>query len=155
MRSIADLLRAHPFFAGLDEGTVDLLQGCAINVHFRSGEHLFHEGEHADRLFVLRAGRVALDVHLPGRGDQVVATVEAGEVVGWSWLVPPYRWFFDARAVTDVSAVSIDATCLRARCEEDPALGYALMQRVAQVMYSRLQSARVRMLDLYGADHAR
>ncbi len=155
MRSIADLLRAHPFFAGLDEGTVDLLQGCAINVHFRAGEHLFHEGEHADRLFVLRAGRVALDVHLPGRGDQVVATVEAGEVVGWSWLVPPYRWFFDARAVTDVSAVSIDATCLRARCEEDPALGYALMQRVAQVMYSRLQSARVRMLDLYGADHAR
>ncbi len=155
MRSIGDLLRAHPFFAGLDEGTVELLQGCARNVHFRAEEHLFHEGEHADRLFVLRAGRVALDVHLPGRGDQVVATVEAGEVVGWSWLVPPYRWFFDARAVTDVSAVSIDATCLRARCEEDPALGYALMQRVAQVMYSRLQSARVRMLDLYGADHAR
>ena len=154
MLSIGDLLRAHPFFDGLDEATVDLLQGCAHNVHFRAGEHLFHEGEDADRLLVLRSGRVALDVHAPGRGDHVVDTVESGEVVGWSWLVPPYRWFFDARAVTEVSAISIDATCLRARCEQDPALGYALMQRVAQVMYHRLQSARVRLLDLYGTDHA-
>jgi CRP-like cAMP-binding protein len=68
-------------------------------------------------------------------------------------LVPPYRWFFDARAVTDVSAVSVDAGCLRAWSEADPALGYGLMQRVAQVMYHRLQSSRLRMLDLYGAGH--
>lgn len=154
MQSIAELLRAHPFFAGLDEGTVNLLQGCAHNVHYRPGDHLFHEGEAADRLLVIRSGRVALDVHVPGGGGHVVDTVDAGEVVGWSWLVPPYRWFFDARAMAEVSAVSIDATCLRSKCEEDPALGYALMQRVAQVMYHRLQSARVRLLDLYGADHA-
>jgi CRP/FNR family cyclic AMP-dependent transcriptional regulator len=154
MQSIGDLLREHPFFSGLDEGTVDLLQGCAHNVHFRAGERLFAQGEPADHLLVLRTGRVALDVHVPGRGDHVVDTVEAGEVVGWSWLVPPYRWFFDARAVEDVSAVSIDAACLRAKCDQDPAVGYALMQRVAQVMYHRLQSARVRLLDLYGTNHA-
>jgi CRP/FNR family cyclic AMP-dependent transcriptional regulator len=154
MQSIADLLREHPFFAGLDQGTVELLQGCAHNVHFHAGEHLFEEGEPADRLLVIRSGRVALDVHVPGRGDRVIETLDAGEVVGWSWLVPPYRWFFDARAVEGVSAVSVDAACLRAKCDQDPALGYALMQRVAQVMYHRLQSARVRMLDLYGADHA-
>lgn len=154
MQSIGELLHVHPFFAGLDEATVNLLEGCAHNVHLRAGEHLFYEGEDADRLYVIRKGRVALDVHLTGRGDHVVDTVDAGEVVGWSWLVPPYRWFFDARAVTAVSAVSIDAACLRAKCDEDPALGYALMQRVAQVMYHRLQSARVRLLDLYGANHA-
>ena len=94
-------------------------------------------------------------MHVPGRGEGVVATVDEGDVVGWSWLVPPYRWFFDARAVTEVSAVSVDAGCLREKCDEDPALGYALMQRVAQVMYQRLQSARIRMLDLYGAGHGR
>ena len=100
-----------------------------------AGQYLFHEGEPADRFFVVRRGRVALDVHVPRAADQVVDTVDEGDVVGWSWLVPPYRWFFDARAVADVSAVAFDATCLRGKCEEDPALGYALMQRVAQVMY--------------------
>jgi CRP/FNR family cyclic AMP-dependent transcriptional regulator len=91
---------------------------------------------------------------MPGHGLQVVSTVDEGDVVGLSWLVPPYRWFFDARAVTDVSAVSIDATYLRSRCDADPAFGYALMQRVAQVMYQRLQASRLRMLDLYGVGHA-
>ena len=153
MRSLGDLLVAHPFFSEIDEDAVRQLAGCSQNVSFRAGEVLFHEGEEADRLFVLRRGRVALDVHVPGRGLQVVSTVDEGDVVGWSWLVPPHRWFFDARAVTGVSAVSVDAVCLRARCEEDPALGYALMQRVAQVMYHRLQASRLRMLDLYAVDH--
>lgn len=154
MRSIRDLLSEHPFFAGLDDDMVSLLVGCATNVHYRTGEYLFHEGEPADRLFVVRRGRVALDVHMPGQTERVVDTVDEGAVVGWSWLVPPYRWFFDARAVQEVSAVAMDASCLRAKCEEDPAVGYALMQRVAGVMYHRLQSARVRLLDLYGADRA-
>ena len=153
MQTVGDLLTAHPFFEGLDERLVRELEHCSHNVHFRLGEYLFHEGENADRLLVLRRGRVALDVHVPGRGEVVVSTVDAGEVVGWSWFVPPYTWFLDARAVTEVSAVSVNATCLRDRCESDPVLGYLLMQRVAQVMYQRLQAARLRMLDLYEADH--
>lgn len=154
METLHELLMEHPFFAGLDDSTVNLIVGCASNVHYRPGEYLFHEGESADRFFVVRRGRVALDVHVPGQSEQVVDTVDEGDVVGWSWLIPPYRWFFDARAVHEVSAVSVDAACLRAKCEEDPALGYALMQRVTRVMYQRLQSARVRLLDLYGAGHA-
>ena len=154
MESLQELLMGHPFFAGLDDSTVSMLVGCARNVHYRPGEYLFREGEAADYFFVVRRGRVALDVHVPGQAEQVIDTVDEGDVVGWSWLVPPYRWFFDARAVQDVSAVAVDASCLRAKCDEDPALGYAMMQRVAQVMYHRLQSARVRMLDLYGAGRA-
>ena len=154
MRTMQDLLAEHPFFAGLDDSTVSMLVGCAANVHFRAGEYLFHEGDPADRFFVVRRGRVALDVHVPGQAARVVDTLDEGEVVGWSWLVPPYHWFFDARAVQEVSAVVVDASCLRSKCDQDPALGYALMQRVAGVMYQRLQSARVRLLDLYGAGRA-
>jgi CRP-like cAMP-binding protein len=154
MQSVGELLARHPFFAGLDEATVRMLEGCAHNSHVRSGEYLFREGEAADQFFVIRRGRVALDVHVPGRGEYVLDTVDEGDVVGWSWLVPPYRWFFDARALQDVSTIVVDATCLRAKCRDDPALGYALMQRVAQVMYHRLQSTRVRLLDLYGASDA-
>jgi hypothetical protein len=80
----------------------------------------------------------------------VISTLGDGEVAGWSWLVPPYRWMFDARATSSVSAVAFDGACLRGKCEQDPVLGYALMQRVAQVMYERLQDARIRLLDMYG-----
>lgn len=154
MQSLGQLLTRHPFFTGLDESTVSQLEGCARNVHFGVGDYLFREGGAADQFFVIRRGRVALDVHAPGHGVVVLDTVEQGDVVGWSWLIPPYTWFFDARAVQDVSAMAIDATCLRAKCDEDPALGYELMQRVAQVMYHRLQAARVRLLDLYGTKSA-
>jgi CRP/FNR family cyclic AMP-dependent transcriptional regulator len=154
MRSLRELLSEHPFFTGLDDDTVSMLVGCSRNVHYREGEYLFREGEPADRFFVVRRGRVALDVHVPGQVERVVDTVDEGGVVGWSWLVPPYRWFFDARAVQGVSAVVVDASCLREKCDQDPALGYALMQRVAGVMYQRLQSARVRLLDLYGTGRA-
>jgi CRP-like cAMP-binding protein len=150
VRSVGRLLLEHPFFEGLDEATMRMLEGCAGNVHIRPGQHLFREGEPADRFFVVRHGRVALEVHDPRGGDHLLDTVDEGDVVGWSWLVPPHRWFFDARAVGEVSAVALDATCLRAKCDEDPRLGYTLMQRVTQVMYRRLQSTRVRLLDLYG-----
>jgi hypothetical protein len=80
----------------------------------------------------------------------VIDTAEEGEVLGWSWLVPPYRWTFDGRAVDDVRAVSFDGACLRGKCADDPVLGYDFLQRVLGVMSARLHSARVRLLDLYG-----
>jgi CRP/FNR family transcriptional regulator, cyclic AMP receptor protein len=149
MQTIDQYLPAHPFFAGLDSETTDLLAGCAVNVHVRAGEFLFRANDPADHFYVLRRGRVAIEVHTPARGV-VLDTVDEGEVVGWSWMVPPYRWAFDARATLDSSAVAFDATCLRAKCDADPVIGYELMKRFILVMDHRLQSARIRLLDLYG-----
>ena len=149
MRTLAEYLPEHPFFAELDPRITDLMVGCAKNVHFSPGETLFRSGEPADTFYVIRHGQVALDLHDPQRGALVIATLGEGEVVGWSWLVPPYRWFTDARAVVPTSATAIDGACLRGKCDRDPVLGYQLLQRVAIVMYARLQAARVRMLDLY------
>ena len=150
MRTIEQYLPDHPFFAGLDAGALALVAGCATNVSFAAGEFLFREGKPADQFFVVRRGRVAIEVHGPAAGTKVVDTVEAGDVVGWSWLVPPYRWLFDARAVEATGAVAFDGRCLRGKCEEDPRLGYELMKLVTQVMFSRLVATRVRLLDLYG-----
>jgi CRP-like cAMP-binding protein len=83
----------------------------------------------------------------------ILDAVGEGAVLDAAWLIPPYRWQFDARAVTSVRVVALDATCLRARCEERPALGYRLMQRTAMIMQQRLEAARVRLLDLYGEPH--
>jgi CRP-like cAMP-binding protein len=150
MRSIQEYLPDHPFFSGLEPKDLALLAGCATNVSIAAGEHLFREGEPADQFFVVRRGRVALQVHGPSSGTMTVDTADAGDVVGWSWLVPPYHWLFDARAVEPTGAVSFDGVCLRGKCEQDPRLGYELMKLVSQVMLSRLTAARVRLLDLYG-----
>jgi CRP-like cAMP-binding protein len=149
MRTISDMLHEHPFFAGLPPEYVDLVAGCASNLRYRTGDYLFREGEPADTFYVVRHGRVALEARTPTRST-VIDTTEEGEVLGWSWLVPPYRWTFDARAVGDVRAVRFDGACLRTTCAEDSELGYAFLQRVVGVMSTNLHSARLRLLDLYG-----
>ena len=150
MRSIPEYLPAHPFFAGLDDRWIELVTGCAVNAHFRAGQQLFHEGEPADTFYVVRKGRIVISTRTP-TGSVVLDTVHEDDVLGWSWLVPPYRWTFDARATDETSAVRFDGACLRQKCEADPELGYALLQRVVQAMSERLRSARVRLLDLYVA----
>jgi CRP-like cAMP-binding protein len=154
MRTIEQLLPEHPFFAGLDESAIRLLSGCATNAHFHPGEFLFKQGGPAEHFYIVRHGSVAIEVHNPAQGTVVIDTAGDGEVIGFSWLVPPHRYVFDGRAIDETSAIRFDGTCLRGKCEADPALGYALMQRVATVMYERMQAARVRMLDLYGSSHA-
>ncbi len=148
--SLAELVSAHPLLAGLPGHAVATIAGCAQNVSFNPGELLLAESDPADTLYLLRRGRVAIEVHSPSRGPIVIETVGPGGVVGWSWLVPPYRWHFDARAVEAVGAVAVDGACLRDKAEADPALGYALMKRVAGVLLERLQMTRLRLLDLYG-----
>lgn len=150
MRGIDDLLHEHPFFAGLDAETLTMLAGCAVNRRFDAGTYLYREGDPAETFFVIRHGHVAIEAHDQPRGAIVIETVGDGEVLGWSWLIPPHRWLFDARAVDDTSVVVFDGTCLREKCDQDPRLGYAIIQRVAVVMYARLQGARLRLLDLYG-----
>jgi CRP-like cAMP-binding protein len=149
-----EVLSSHPFFAGLNAGAMRLIAGCASNVHFAEGEFLFEEGHEANQFWVIRRGRVAMQLESPGRGAIVTDTMDEGEMVGWSWLVPPYRFFADGRAVTPVSATALDGACLRGKCEADPELGYQLLKRVTSVMYQRLQSTRIRLLDLYGTEPA-
>lgn len=152
METIDTLLRDVPVFHGLPADDLTLLAGCAQNVHFDAGAMLFREGDAADTFFLIRHGSVALEMYVPARGPAIIETLEAGEVVGWSWLFPPYRWHFDARALTPIRATAFDGACLRGKCEDDPKLGFELMSRFAQVLIERLQWTRLRLLDLYGHD---
>jgi CRP/FNR family transcriptional regulator, cyclic AMP receptor protein len=140
-----------PVFAGIDGAYAAQLAGCARTAGWEEGELLFREGEAADTFYVVRRGRVALELFIPNRGPLTVETIEAGEVVGWSWLFPPYRWHFDGRAVAPVRAIAVDGACLRGKCDDDPGLGYELMRRFSQVMLERLQATRLRLADVYGS----
>jgi CRP/FNR family cyclic AMP-dependent transcriptional regulator len=146
---IAALVANHPLLAGLPGDMASLVTGCARNVAVKQGEFLLVEGEAADTLYLLRRGCVTLQTHAPGRPPIVIETLEPGAGLGWSWLFPPYRWQFDARAAEPVGAIAVDAHCLRSKAEADPVFGYELMKRFASVMLARLDATQSLILDLY------
>jgi len=149
-QSLAPIIRKHAFFAGLDDTTIELVTGCAKNVRFEAGTVMARMGEAADQFFLIREGRVAVAFPAPQGGSVTIQTLDEDEVVGWSWLIPPYEWQFDVTAVRPVRALALDGKCLRQKCEQDPKLGYKLMKRFSQAMVKRLQAARLQLLDLYG-----
>lgn len=148
--SLEKIIREHPFFAGLQEEFRKLVCGCAKNVRFEAGQYLFHEGSPADQFYLLRHGRVALQTMAPGRGAVSFLTIGVGEIVGVAWLIPPYRWTYDAKALELTRAIAMDAACLRGKCEADHDLGYDMMKRFMPVLIQRLQATRLQMLDVYG-----
>jgi len=150
METLEPILSQHPFFQTLDPAGLKLIVGCAANVRFAAGAALFHEGDAAEQFYLIRHGLVALQIFIPGQGRITIDTIEAGNVLGWSWLFPPYRWHFDAHALELTRAIAFDGACLRAKCDEDHDLGYTLMQRFAQIMMQRLQATRLQLLDVYG-----
>ncbi len=150
MKPIADLLAEHPFFADVGAEELAALAGIGTDVRFAPGEVIFREGSVADRFFILRTGRVGLEIHALGRPPHLVTTLSSGDVLGASWLFPPHQWQFEAIALDETSAVALDAAELRRHLDADPALGYLLVQRFAALLVKRLQAARFRLLDVYG-----
>jgi CRP/FNR family transcriptional regulator, cyclic AMP receptor protein len=151
MEGLERIVREHPFFSGMKEEFTAIISGCAKNVRFEAGEFLFHEGKTADLFYLLRSGRVAIQITTPER-SVTLQTVGESEIVGTSWLVAPYRWAFDAKALELTRAIALDAQCLRGKCEDDHTLGYEMMKRFMPILIQRLQASRLQILDLYG-DH--
>jgi CRP/FNR family cyclic AMP-dependent transcriptional regulator len=150
MRTIDQLIAETPTFEGLAQEHLELIAGCAWNEHVDAGTTLLREGDPADRFYLVRHGVVAIEVDAPGRGPLVIQTLYEGEVVGWSWLFPPYRWAMDGRAAEECSLVVFDGACLRGKCDDDHELGYQLMSRFAMNIIDRLQTTRFQLLDVYG-----
>jgi CRP/FNR family transcriptional regulator, cyclic AMP receptor protein len=156
-QTLEPLLRAHKFFAGLEPAHLSLIAGCAANQVFPAESFLFREGEPAETFYLIREGKVALEIAAPGHGASalVIQTLGEGDVVGFSWLIEPHHWEFDGRAVDQVRAFRMDGTCLRDKCEEDSRLGYELMRRFAGLTANALAATRLQLLDVYGHAHDR
>lgn len=151
METLEPILAEHPFFKGLDRHYIELIVGCSSNVRFDAGKSVFRTGEEANEFYLVRHGKVALEVYAPGQGPITIETVGEGEILGWSWLIPPYRWRFDARAVDLTRAIALDGKCLRDKCEKDHDLGYELLKRFADIIVRRLEATRLQLLDVYNA----
>jgi CRP/FNR family transcriptional regulator, cyclic AMP receptor protein len=146
-------LAKHEFVRGLADRHVALLAGAASVVTAEPGHRLFEEGDHASRLWLIRSGHVALDLHVPGSQRLIVETIGSGEVIGLSWQAPPFRWQFGAEAIQPTTAFELDTGVLSEFCDADPELGYLLFRRLMTVAVHRLHAARIRMLDLYASSH--
>jgi CRP-like cAMP-binding protein len=144
---IRDVLAGNAFFEGLDEASLDLLADHAKARHVQANEILFHHDETADRFFIVRSGRVALEVPAIEGPNLEVQSIGPGSLLGWSWLIPPYKWQFRARAAEPGELLELDGEAIRAQCEQDPRLGYELMKRFAGLMSDRMVHARRKMMD--------
>jgi CRP-like cAMP-binding protein len=151
MESLEHIIAQHPFFSGLESYYTDLLTGCAVNIRFPARTYVFKEGEEANAFYLLRSGKVALEIFAPQHKPIVIATLGEGEILGWSWLVPPHYWKFHAHAIEETRAIALDGKCLRRKCEQNHDLGYEVLKRFAQIIERRLEAARMQLLDLYAA----
>lgn len=149
METLEPILAEHPFLKGLAPHYLKIIVSCATNVRFDAGQYLFHEGEPADKFYMIRQGKVAVEIQGAERGSITIQTIGEGEVLGWSWIIPPYRWRFDGRAVELTRAIALDGKCLRGKAEEDHNFGYELLRRFSNIIVQRLEAARLQLLDVY------
>ena len=147
----ASSLATHPFLRGMTASHLETLAATATPVSFPARHRIMEDGGNADRFWLIRSGQVALDMFVPGNGRVVIESVGIGEVLGWSWLIPPYQWAFGAVTVGPVQAFEFDAAAVRARCATDHRFGYDITERMLRVLAHRLRTTRVRLATVCGA----
>jgi CRP-like cAMP-binding protein len=149
MKALNEAITQHAFFHGMKSEHLALLTDGAKAVQFKAGEVLFREGEPANQFYLIESGKIALEAHEPANGTTVVQTLGAGDVLGWSWLFPPFVWHFQARAIEPTNAIVLSGAHLLVTAERNHEFGYELMKRVAQVVIHRLQATRKQLLALH------
>lgn len=145
MSTARNLLGAIP-----PETRARLLNEAARAVSLPTGTRIFEEGRRADRFWIIRSGQVELDIRVPGRRAVVIDTLGRDDLLGWSWLFPPYLWHLGAAAVHPVDALEFDAATVRALCDADADVGRVVYKYVAQTVAERLHGTRTRLITLYG-----
>ena len=146
-----DYLASHAFFKGMNQDFVKLLSEFVTEKHFAEGEVLFQPGKPADRFYLVRSGRVSVQVPALVGPPLELQVLDENQLLGWSWLIPPYRWNFLARAVEETEVYEFDGSAILARCEADPEFGYELFKRFTALMSERLDASRQKMMDQWSA----
>ena len=151
MTTLEPIIKQHPFFQGFEKKFFETIVGCASNVRFHTDDFLLRNGEDANYFYLIREGEVVVETHMPGKGSHIIQTVGPGEILGWSWLISPYRYRFDGRALKNTLAIAFDAQCLRKKCEADNHLGYEILKRLMTVVVKRLEASRIHSMDVFAS----
>jgi CRP/FNR family cyclic AMP-dependent transcriptional regulator len=143
----AAALATHPFLHGMSRPHLAVLAQTAADEVYPARHRLFETGGHARLCWLIQSGSVALDLDVPGQGRVKIETLGIGEVLGLSWLYPPFTWSFGAVTISAVRAFVLDGRAVRASCAADPEFGYELTQRLTRVMANRLQATRIKLIS--------
>lgn len=146
---LATRVALHPFLAGMNRAQLALLTDCAMAAHFETGQTILREGEFANRCYLIETGKAVVESGGNFTEPLVIEAVGAGDLLGWSWMFPPYVWQFTARAVEPTSAIFFYGAMLREYCEKDHSFGFELLKRISAVMVRRLQAAHKQMISVY------
>jgi len=146
-----ELIEQHPFFADLAAKHIAHLADTAEAITLKPGRFALRTGEPATRVYIIRSGRLALEIVCHGEKQATIQTLENGDILGWSWMIPPHEWRFDARAVSETELISVDGQYLREQAEDDLALGYTILQHITGVMAQRLAGTRQQLLELFSS----
>ena len=144
------LLREHPFFQSMSLELQREIADCAKSERYNAGEYIHREGEPADKFYLIRHGSVAQELRIPEQEPIIIQTLHEGDILGWSWLVPPYRWTADVRVIQLTRVIALDARCLRGKYADDPQLAYELLKRFIPIIANRLEASRLQLVDIYG-----
>jgi CRP-like cAMP-binding protein len=147
-KPLSDLMVVHPFFEGMDRSHVDFIAGCAENRRFKAGQFMMLMGKDAQEFYMIRSGRVAVEMDA-GNRTYNVQTIGEGGIIGWSWLHPPLSTRYDVRVIEDVSAFAFNAQCVREKCEADHEFGFNITRRFMKLVIERLMATRVQLAELY------
>ena len=150
IKGLKELLDAHPIFGGMDKQVRETIAECGEKIEIPEGKYFIREGDLADRFYLLRRGRAALEIHVAQLAPVVIATRGENDVLGWSWMTPPYLWHFDVRAMVGVEAISINAACLKEMWDTEPELGLSFYKNFTPIIASRLEATRMQLIDMYG-----
>ena len=151
MNPLEEALAAHRFLEGLDFAFIANLAECVRLVNFESGQFILRQGAPAHEFYLIRSGKVTVELFSGVGGPVVIQTLAEGDVLGWSWLIPPFQWKFDARAVETTQALAVDGEILKKAFQDAPPLGFEILQRFVRVISDRLEAERLKLLNLYAA----
>lgn len=149
METLESILREHPFFKELKQDYLKFIVSCATNVRFKPEDIIFKEGGPADYFYLIREGLVAINIVAGQYNSITIQTVRGGDILGWSWLIPPHRARFNCKALEDTRAIALDGKCLREKCEKNHDLGYELFKRLTKIFTQRLEVTRLQLLNIY------
>lgn len=144
---ITDYLSSHELFSDFNQDSIKFLGECAISRSINKEEILFQQGEPANKFYIIRSGQISIQIPAIMGPELEIQTVGKDQVLGWSWLISPYRWSFQAKAETDSELLEFDGALIRERCEQETKFGYALLKKFAGLMAERLGAARQKMMD--------
>ena len=148
VKAVESVIADHPFLRGLKPEHLLLLADSAMRMRYEVGELIFREGDPANRFYLIEQGQVSLESHRKDEAPVAVQVIGPGDVLGWSWLFPPYYWHFDARVLEPTTAIFFYGTRLREQCEQNHDFGFEVMKRMTHVVIDRLQAARKQLLSI-------